>query len=61
MSEPTWGVYISQDNGKSWHSLCNHLPTAPVVDLEVHARDAKLVAATHGLGVFLLDISTIRK
>jgi photosystem II stability/assembly factor-like uncharacterized protein len=43
-----------------WHSLCLTLPTAPVVDLAVHARDNALVAATHGLSIFLLEIDTIR-
>ena len=54
------GVYVSLDNGQSWHSLSATLPTAPVVDLEVHARDGKLVAATHGLSIFVLDIQSIR-
>ena len=55
------GVYVSLDNGKAWHSLSKTLPTAPVVDLEVHARDGKLVAATHGLSIFILDVQAIRK
>ena len=55
------GVYVSLDAGKSWQSLCNHLPTAQVDDLYVHSRDHELVAGTHGLSVFVLDISPIRK
>ena len=55
------GVYVSLDTGKSWQSLCNHLPTAQVDDLCVHPRDNELVAGTHGLSVFVLDISPIRK
>jgi len=43
-----------------WNSLCLTLPTAPVVDLAVHERDGALVAATHGLSIFLLEIDTIR-
>ena len=58
------GVYVGtgvKDLGlREWHSLCLTLPTAPVVDLAVHARDGALVAATHGLGIFLLEIETIR-
>ena len=43
-----------------WASLCHTLPTSPVVDLAVHARDGALVAATHGQGIFLLEIDPIR-
>jgi len=55
------GVYVSTNNAGGWESLCQTLPTAPVVDLEVQDRDGALVAATHGLGIFLLDIEPIRK
>ena len=55
------GVYASLDSGKTWESLCASIPPAPVFDLEVHARDAALVAATHGLSVFLLEIKEIRE
>lgn len=55
------GVYTSLDGGERWQSLCGTLPTAPVYDVEVHGRDGKLVAATHGLSVFILDIEPIRK
>ena len=55
------GVYVSLNHGETWHSLCHSLPTAPVVDLAVHGKDAALVAATHGLGMFLLDISPIQE
>jgi len=54
------GVYASLICGERWESLCHTLPTAPVVDLAVHARDDALVAATHGLSIFLLEIDTIR-
>ncbi len=54
------GVYASTNRGKSWESLCGTLPTAPVVDVEVQGRDGALVAATHGLSLFLLDIEPIR-
>ncbi len=55
------GAYVSLDDGKQWESLCGTLPTASVVDLQVHGRDGMLVAATHGLSIFSLDIEPIRK
>lgn len=42
-------------------SLCGTQPTAAVVDLAVQSRDGSLVAATHGLSLFLLDIKPIRQ
>jgi photosystem II stability/assembly factor-like uncharacterized protein len=47
-------------NSVEWTSLCHTLPTCPVVDLAVHARDGALVAATHGQSIFLLKIDSIR-
>ncbi len=49
-----------ESNAPQWYSLCHTLPTAPVVDLAVHPRDDALVAATHGLSIFLLEIDAIR-
>ncbi|MEZ6094558.1 MAG: hypothetical protein R3C03_10030 [Pirellulaceae bacterium] len=54
------GVYVSLDAGVKWHSLCDSLPTTSVMDLKVQARDGILVAATHGLSIFSLDINPIR-
>jgi photosystem II stability/assembly factor-like uncharacterized protein len=48
------------DRQLKWDSLCHTLPTAPVVDIAVHGRDGALVAATHGLSIFLLEIDKIR-
>lgn len=55
------GVYVSTDAGERWDSLCETLPTCSVVDLQVHGRDGVLVAATHGLSIFSLDIKSIRQ
>ncbi len=54
------GVYVSRDGGRSWQSLCNNLPTAAVHDLFVHPRDNELVVGTHGLSVFVMDVSEIQ-
>ena len=55
------GVYVSCNGGDHWESLCHGLPTCSVADLAVHGRDHALVAATHGLSIFLLDIAPIRE
>lgn len=54
------GVYVSLDQGESWHSLCSNLPTTFVHDLVVHPRDNVLVIGTHGRSVFVVDIGAVR-
>lgn len=54
------GVYVSLDDGASWRSLRRNLPVVAVHDLVV--KDADLVAATHGRGLWILDdVSPLRE
>ncbi|MBM3297632.1 MAG: hypothetical protein FJY83_08535, partial [Candidatus Aminicenantes bacterium] len=53
------GVYVSIDGGRSWSQMKANLPTQPVHDLKVHPRDDELIAATHGRGLFIADISPL--
>jgi len=53
------GVYVSVDGAKSWSTLCAELPTTFVHDLAVHSRDLILVAATHGRGMWALDVTSL--
>jgi photosystem II stability/assembly factor-like uncharacterized protein len=55
------GVYVSLDDGATWQSLVNTLPTTPVHDLIVHSRDNELVIGTHGRSAFVLDVSPIQQ
>lgn len=52
------GVYISKDMGESWEVLGN-LPSTYVHDIAIHPRDNVMVIATHGRGMFALDLDTI--
>lgn len=54
------GVYVSLDRGATWLSLCADLPTTPAMDLVVHPREDELIVATHGRGMFLLDVRPIQ-
>jgi len=47
------GVYVSYDDGASWHSCRGNLPVVPVHDL--HIKGDELVAATHGRSIWILD------
>ena len=56
------GIYISQNDGKSWMRLKNNLPPAPVYWMEIQERFDDLVVGTYGRGYYILDnISTLRE
>lgn len=54
------GVYVTMDGGETWHALANNLPTTFVHDLVIHPRDDILVIATHGRGMYALDVRPIQ-
>ncbi len=54
------GVYVTTDGGRQWHVLANNLPTTFVHDLIVHPREDLLVIATHGRGMYALDVRPIQ-
>jgi photosystem II stability/assembly factor-like uncharacterized protein len=49
-------LFVSWDKGSSWTALRGkNLPTVPVDDIQIHAREGDLVLGTHGRGVYILD------
>ncbi|NRA97703.1 MAG: hypothetical protein HRU14_16020, partial [Planctomycetes bacterium] len=54
------GVYVSTSGGKTWQALANGLPSTFVHDLIVHPRDDIMVIATHGRGMYAMDVRPIR-
>jgi photosystem II stability/assembly factor-like uncharacterized protein len=50
-----FGLYVSTDGAAHWLPLGANLPTVPVNDLVLHARDHALVLGTHGRGIWVLD------
>lgn len=55
------GVYVSTDRAATWQVLGASLPSTYVHDLIVHPRDDVLVIATHGRGMYALDVRPLRK
>jgi len=51
------GVYVTADGGKTWEVLGGNLPSTFVADLIVHPRDSILVIATHGRGMWAIDVA----
>ncbi|MEZ5962702.1 MAG: PDZ domain-containing protein [Planctomycetota bacterium] len=56
-----FGCWASLDRGKQWFALGEGLPTVPVRDLVVQEREQELVAATHGRGLWIVDVSPLRQ
>jgi photosystem II stability/assembly factor-like uncharacterized protein len=50
-------VWVSGDGGADWTSLKLDMPTQPVHDMKIHERDDDLVVATHGRGIYILDLA----
>ena len=53
------GVYVTTDGAKTWQVLGSDLPITFVHDLVIHERDKVAVIATHGRGIFTLDVSDL--
>jgi len=55
-----FGVYVTTNGGQKWDVLGGNLPSVNVMDFVIHPRDRVIVAATHGRGVWVLDVSGIK-
>ncbi|MEO8576333.1 MAG: glycosyl hydrolase [Gemmatimonadales bacterium] len=49
------GAYYSGNGGRAWSKLQYNLPTVPVHDIKVQARENDLIIGTHGRGIFIID------
>ncbi|MBV6523048.1 MAG: hypothetical protein MNPFHGCM_03215 [Gemmatimonadaceae bacterium] len=57
-----FGLFVTTDGGTHWVALRNNMPTLPVNDLALQARENDLVLATHGRGIWILDqVNAIRE
>jgi photosystem II stability/assembly factor-like uncharacterized protein len=52
-------LYLSLDRGKTFMGVSSDLPDVAVHDLAIQARDKKLVVATHGRSLWLMDLQHI--
>src|SRR5579864_1794122 len=55
-----FGVYVTTNGGARWDVLGGNLPSVNVMDFIVHPRDRMLVIATHGRGLWAIDVSQLR-
>jgi photosystem II stability/assembly factor-like uncharacterized protein len=56
-----FGLLISVDGGTRWTRLRANLPTVAVHDLVVHPRERELVIATHGRGIWVMDVAPLQQ
>lgn len=52
------GIYFSRDGGSSWSRLGSGLPNVVVDDIAIQYPDHSLRIATHGRGVWKVDLTT---
>jgi hypothetical protein len=50
-----FGLYITLDEGGSWHRFMPGLPITRVDEIVVHPRDHDLILASHGYGIYIMD------
>lgn len=55
------GVYVTTDSGKTWQVLGSELPLTFVHDIAIHTGEKKMVIATHGRGMYTLDIRDLKR
>jgi photosystem II stability/assembly factor-like uncharacterized protein len=55
------GLYISRDQATTWSRIRGGLPSVPVHDLVLHPRERELVIATHGRGIYVLDVAPLEE
>ncbi len=56
-----FGCWVSVDRGASWTRLNSNMPHVAVHELAQHATSGELIAGTHGRGIWILDVTTLRQ
>ena len=54
------GVYISTDRGQNWSYLGQGMPATSIADLVIHEPSMDLIAATHGRGIYMINLKPIQ-
>lgn len=51
-----FGVFYKNDTLIDWKSYNNGMPGVIISDLDINTRNGKLYAATHGRGIYSVDL-----
>lgn len=55
------GLFLSFDEGTTWQPFACGLPPVPVHDLVIHPTQRELVIATHGRGIWIVDVAPLQE
>lgn len=55
------GLWISLDRGKTWKKFDDRFPAVAVHDFDQQEREQHLIVATHGRGVWSIDVRPLRQ
>jgi photosystem II stability/assembly factor-like uncharacterized protein len=55
------GLYVSFNNGSSWHPFSKGLPNVAVHDIVIQKRDKELVVGTHGRSIYRTSLAQLQK
>ncbi len=50
-----FGLFVSVDGGEHWVRFKGNLPKVGIREIKIHPRQADLILATHGRGIYILD------
>ncbi len=56
-----FGIWVSINRGESWAKLNNNLPTVAVHEIAQPTTASEIVIATHGRGIWILDVASLRQ
>ena len=55
-----FGLFVSIDGGKQWIQFSGDLPNVSVRDIAIQPRESDVVLATHGRGIYVMPVDSIR-
>ncbi len=56
-----FGIWVSVNRGETWAKLNNNLPTVAVHEIAQPTTASEIAIATHGRGVWILDVASLRQ
>jgi photosystem II stability/assembly factor-like uncharacterized protein len=56
-----FGIWVSVNRGETWARLNNNLPTVAVHEIAQPTTAGEIAIATHGRGIWILDVNSLRQ